>query len=123
MYGSLRAWASADTAQPDAVPVCRFYWPSQVLHFYTAFAFECDKLIKSPGPWILENAAAFYVLLPEAATGACPADSAPIYRLQVSSDHLFISSLADRNRILATGQEITPEGFGPLGVAFCSPVD
>ena len=52
--------ATAATAPSNAVPVCMlFYWPELTLHFFTAFAAECDALIAAGSPWLLETSSAF----------------------------------------------------------------
>jgi plastocyanin len=119
--GTFLAWASAATAPTKAVPVCRFYWPEFTLHFFTAFAAECDALIAAGSPWLLETSSAFYVLLPDATTGTCDEGSLPVYRLLVNNDHYFATSFARRADVLATTPNTQSEGYGPLGVAFCTP--
>jgi plastocyanin len=119
--GTFLAWASAATAPTKAVPVCRFYWPELTLHFFTAFAAECDALINAGSPWLLETSSAFYVLLPDATTGSCEEGSLPVYRLFANNDHYFATSFARRAEVLAATPQMQSEGYGPLGVAFCTP--
>ncbi len=119
--GAFLAWASAGTAPSNAVPVCRFYWPELTLHFLTAFSAECDALVSAGSPWLLETSSAFYVLQPDPTTGACEEGSLPVYRLFVGNDHYFASSFARRTEVLAATPDMQSEGYGPFGVAFCTP--
>jgi plastocyanin len=119
--GTFLAWPSAATAPTNAAPVCRFYWPGLTLHFFTAFAAECDALIAAGSPWVLETSSAFYVLLPDATTGSCEGGSLPVYRLFANNDHYFATSFARRAEVLAATPHMQSEGYGPFGVAFCTP--
>ena len=106
-----------------AVPVCRFYIPPPAnSHFFSAFAEECDAITAKFPSLVLETATAFYVYLPNAATGECPYPFRPVYRVwnqRVDTNHRFISDDLDRRlQMLAKGW--VPEGRGPLGVAWCS---
>jgi len=106
-----------------AVPVCRFYIPPALgdSHFYSAFAEECDAVIAQFPSFMLETRAAFYVYLPDRATGDCRPPFVPVYRLwnqRLDTNHRYIlQDLARRNQLLAQGW--LPEGYGPTGVAWC----
>jgi lysyl endopeptidase len=77
------AYSDPAVAPPDASPVCRFYLVPQYgdSHFYSADPAECAATaVKFAGQWIEESPALFYIQLPDKATGACPANTRPIYR-------------------------------------------
>jgi hypothetical protein len=107
-----------------AVPVCRFYIPPPEgpSHFFSAFAAECDAIPAKFPSLVLETAAAFYVYLPSADTGACPYPFRPVYRVwdqRADTNHRYVyNDLKLRQQMLAQGW--VPEGLGPLGVAWCS---
>lgn len=87
------------------------------------FQLECATISARPGPWILEDPQAFWVLPAEPTTGACAVDTMAVYRLFDSPEHYLTTSLDKRQRLLnpAYGVPAVPEGYGSLGVAFCAP--
>ncbi len=119
------AWPNAAVAPPNAVPVCRFYAPSPLIdsHFYTPFASECQYVIThDAGTWVLENPAAFYVLLPDAG-GNCQAGTVPVYRFfdnRNDANHRYSIDLTVRRAMI--NRSWVPEGEGPNAVIFCSPI-
>jgi hypothetical protein len=110
---------------PGSSVVCRFFSTAFGLkssHFYTAIATECDGL-RSNRDWQFE-AFAFHIALPDAA-GNCPTATGPVYRLYNNAqggapNHRFTTDLGLRNEFV-TNRGFTAEGYGPLGVGFCSP--
>ena len=111
-------------------PVCRYFIPPHS-HFLSASKAECDAVGTQHPEFVLETPAAFYVWLPNAATGECPSVLPkaagplfrPVYRLwngQADTNHRFTTSLAVRAEMIARGW--IPEGYGPLGVAMCAPL-
>jgi hypothetical protein len=111
-------------------PVCRYFIPPHS-HFLSASKAECDAVGAQNPDFVLETAAAFYVWLPNAATGECASVLPkaggplfrPVYRLwngRVDTNHRFTTSLAVRAEMIARGW--IPEGYGPLGVAMCAPM-
>ena len=124
------AYATPAEAQGAPVsPVCRFYIPPVHgdSHFLSASPAECaDVLAKvATDPnfsgYIEETSAEFYIALPDAASGACPAGTAPVYRLwnqRADSNHRYTADAATRTAMIARGY--APEGYGPLGVAVCT---
>ena len=118
---SFRAWSSAHAATS---PVCRFYMPPVVgdSHFFSASPVECsDAPIKFP-IFVFESAAVMHEILPEPVTGACPADTVPIYRVwnrRVDSNHRYVSDRALRDSMVARGY--VAEGYGPDAIVMCSP--
>jgi hypothetical protein len=110
-------------APAGAATVWRFFSttfnPSS--HFYTGIVAEYNALLSNPN-WELEGAV-FNTPMP-AADGTCPAGSIPIYRLfnngmSGAPNHRFTTDLNVRAQMIAAGW--TPEGFGAIGVVFCSP--
>ncbi len=111
-------------------PVCRFYIPPEhgSSHFFSASPAECadvaGRVAWDPNysGYIEETDAAFYVTLPNAATGACPANTIPVYRLwngRVDSNHRYTTDPNVRAQMVARGY--VAEGYGPNAVAMCTP--
>ncbi len=128
---SFAAYGSASAAPPGFVPVCRFYIPPEHgnSHFFTAFQDECATVVQRTATdpnysgYVFEWPSAFLVALPDATTGACPADTAPVYRLwnrRADSNHRYVTSEAVKAQMLARGY--VAEGFGPQAVAMCAPI-
>ena len=114
---------------PGLSPVCRFYIPPEHgnSHFLSASPAECAAVVaKIPvdpnfSNYFYETPAEFYIALPDASTGACPAGTAPVYRLwnqRADSNHRYMADAATRAAMVARGY--APEGYGPLGVAMCT---
>jgi hypothetical protein len=110
------------------VPVCRFYIPPGKgdSHFFSAWDVECSRILalRDTDPnyagYVHETPNAFFAVLPDLATGACPAGTRPVYRLwngRVDSNHRFTVSTAIKAQMVARG--FRPEGFGTEGVAMC----
>jgi len=105
-------------------PVCRFYAAGLInSHYYTASASECQFVQQRwPGVWNLETPAAFFVQVPDA-SGNCPAQTLPVYRFfdnRQDANHRYTVDLSVRRGMI--NRQWIPEGAGPNGVAFCSPV-
>jgi hypothetical protein len=124
---SFKGLDSADMS-PGAVPVCRFYGlPSAGLdsHFYSASTAECDAVKqKFAQSWLFESPNVFEMYLPNTTTGACPANTVPVYRLwnnRVDSNHRYTTSIATFDAMVAKGY--IAEGYGAPArpVAMCSP--
>jgi serine protease len=121
------AWTDPALAPPGTPlqSVCRFSSPLPLINsfIFTAVDSECQFMVAHyPGIWHLDTPSAFYVLRSDG-NGACAAGSLPIYR--------FFNNRNDANmrhtRDLTVRREMlnkkwAPYGFGPNGVAFCSPV-
>jgi len=119
--GSFTAYGIA--SPPFDVPVCRFYAPPALgdAHFLTAFADECAALQRPDSGFVVESTAAFYVAMPDAATGACAA-GVPIYRLwnpRGGADHRYVIGKVGRDQLVDVLRWYVSEGLGPDGVAFC----
>ena len=125
------AFASTAAAGGAAVdPVCRFYIPPQHgdSHFFSASPDECQAVLAKIGTdpdfsgYFYETPAEFYIALPDTTTGACPSGTAPVYRLwndRADSNHRYTADLPTRDAMVARGY--VPEGYGPMGVAMCTP--
>jgi serine protease len=110
-------------APPSARPVCRFYAAGLInSHFFTASQVECQYVLNHyPGIWKLEDAATFYIQVPDN-NGVCPDNTLPVYRFfdnRNDANHRYTVDLSVRRAMLNRGW--VPEGNGPNGVVFCSP--
>src|SRR5262249_24655129 len=129
--GQLAGWTRTGLAfsaypQPvaNAGPVCRFYMPPPYgdSHFYSASPAECAQVAAKFPYFDYESPALFYVALPDAVTGSCPAGTAPVYRVwnqRVDGNHRYTMSRAVRDRMVAAGW--IAEGYGNDAVIMCSP--
>jgi hypothetical protein len=122
-------YGSRTTAPSNYMPVCRFYIPPGKgdSHFFSASATECDAVNRQSqsdpnyAGVIKESDAAFFVAQPDANTGACPANTLPVYRLwnrRADSNHRYTTDPAIRAQMIARGY--VAEGYGPDGVAMCA---
>jgi hypothetical protein len=111
-------------------PVCRFYIPPVHgdSHFFSASPDECNAVLTKIGNdpnfsgYVEETPAEFYIALPNLATGACAAGTSPVYGLwkgRADSNHRYTADRATRDAMVARGY--IPEGYGPDGVAMCTP--
>ena len=81
-------------------------------------------MLANGSAWVLETAAAFYVAMPDAATGACPANTRPIYRFASTADptrRRYTAEVDVRDSMIRRGGW-TQEGIGaaPGQVAMCA---
>jgi serine protease len=103
--------------------VCRFYIPPAYgdSHYFSASPEECSG-VQVKFPVLLEETTnAFYIDLPDLATGACPAGTLAVYRLynnRADTNHRYTTSLSIRSDMIGKG--FVPEGYGLLGVAMCA---
>jgi hypothetical protein len=130
--GVLRGWErtgfrflahSAPTAGTN--PVCRFYLRPEVgdSHFYSADPAECQRVRNDFPSWIYESPSVFYVALPNTATGACPADTRPVWRFfnQRTTNHRYTTEVGLRDRLRFDPSWVA-EGYGPETVIMCAAV-
>ena len=106
-------------------PVCRYFIPPGS-HFLSASVDECNRTGQQHPEFVLETPAAFYIVLPDLATGECPRDIGygPIFV------HVFPPCIAcgttaptptidTRRRPLVRAEMIDKgwisEGYGPIG--------
>jgi hypothetical protein len=106
-----------------ARPVCRFYLPPpEDSHFFSASAAECAAVAAQHPTFLLENAAAFHIGLPDPVKGTCGPGETPVYRLwnqRPDTNHRYTIDRAVRASMLAQGW--IAEGDGPDAVAMCAP--
>jgi hypothetical protein len=108
-----------------ASPVCRYYLTPAVgnSHFYSASPAECDEVSRRFGAsWVFESPAVFFIRLPDAATGACPAETRPVWRFYNARtlNHRYTTEVTLRDRMRADLAWIG-EGYGPDQVIMCAP--
>jgi uncharacterized delta-60 repeat protein len=124
-YGS-----AASATGTSANPVCRFHIPPQHgnSHFFSADPVECaiavNKIDTDPNfsGYIEETSNAFYIDLPDKATGICPANTTPVYRLwnqAPASNHRYTTSVIVKDQMIANGW--VAEGYGPNAIDMCAP--
>jgi len=117
-YGAL------DPPPADLQPVCRLFLPPPdgPEHFYSASADECDSALRNIPGMVLETREAFLAALPDVATGACAANTVPLFRLWNRDargvSHRFVARKSTRDALVASGW--VSEGWGPDGVAMCT---
>ena len=111
-------------------PVCRYFIPPGS-HFLSASVDECNRTGQQHPEFVLETPAAFYIVLPDIATGECPRDIGygpifvtffPVYRLwnhRADTNHRFTMSTLIRAEMIDKGW--MSEGYGPMGVVMCAP--
>jgi hypothetical protein len=84
---------------------------------------ECDEVVtRWSDVWTLETHAAYYIQVPDKVTGACPADTQPVYRMYNNRpipNHRYVTDATLRDRM--TGAGWRAEGYGPEAVAMCAP--
>ena len=125
---TFQAFADAASGGAGTNPVCRFYIPPPAdSHFFSASSDECAAVLaKIPTDpnyrsFKLETSSAFFIALPDTATGACPAGTIPVYRLwngRADSNHRYTADPATKAQMLAKGY--MAEGDGPDAVVMCT---
>jgi len=132
LVGWTRTGESFDVVAPSAVtpytttPVCRLYGRPEAgldSHFYSASPAECQQTLdRFPSAWILESSNVFKVLLPDFASGSCPIETVPVYRVfngRSDANHRYTTFFSVRVEMIGKGW--IAEGYGPDGVAMCVP--
>jgi hypothetical protein len=119
-----QAFAAWPAYVDGAARVCRFYLPPAAgdSHFFSASRDECREVGERFPSFILEDAAVMFLALPDVSTGDCPLGTVPVYRLwnaRASTNHRYTTEPTSLQAMLAVGW--LSEGYGPLGVAMCSP--
>jgi YVTN family beta-propeller protein len=119
--------AYANSSGPaGSVAICRFFnehfWPKSS-HFYAPHGFGCESTPVLFPDWQLEDDKLFYAMLPDAASGACPVGTVPVYRLYNTGmgnapNHRFVTSFPERQSMIERGW--IAEGAG-IGVGMCVP--
>ena len=122
---SFNVYAPA-TAPAGSVAICRFFndhYAPKSSHFYAARGYGCEDTLALYPDWGLEDDKLFNTMLPNAASGACPTGTIPVYRLYnkgmgEAPNHRFVTSFAERQNMVNQGWEA--EGAG-IGVGMCAP--
>jgi len=137
------AYSDPSVAPAGTQPVCRFYLLPQFgdSHFYSADPAECAATaVKFAGSWAEESAALFYIQIPDPTTGACPANTRPVYRFvnRINQIHHRYTAEVDVRNCMYYGTNTTfdkdldcsayagtwtEEGYGapPNAPVMCSP--
>jgi hypothetical protein len=108
------AYTDPAVAPASAHPVCRFYLLPQYgdSHFYSADPAECAATAaKFAGSWVEESPALFYIEVPDPATGACPANTRPVYRFlnRANQIHHRYTAEVDVRNCMYYGSNPTPD--------------
>ncbi|MEP7328678.1 MAG: hypothetical protein ABI777_05660, partial [Betaproteobacteria bacterium] len=110
------------TPQPGTSDVCRFYIPPALgdSHFFGRGTVECnDTKTKFPA-LVVESLQYMQLTLPT--TGACPANTTPIYRVfsnRADANHRYMTDKVLRDLMVQSGW--LAEGDGPDLVVMCAP--
>ena len=110
-------------------PVCRFYIPPEHgnSHFFSPSPAECATVLQKTATdpnfsgYVYETPNAFYIALPDTATGACAAGTIPVFRLwnqRPDSNHRYTTDLAIKAQMIAAGY--VAEGYGTDPVDMCA---
>jgi hypothetical protein len=127
---TFQAYPSQESGGPGAQPVCRFYIPPEKgdSHFLSASVAECAAVLQKQmfdpayAGYVYETPSAFFIALPDTASGACPPATIPVYRLwnqRVDSNHRYTIDPAIKAQMVALG--FVAEGYGTDAVAMCAP--
>jgi hypothetical protein len=121
--GSSRIDADPGHERLRHLPLGRFYIPPAYgdSHFFSASVAECAQVQARYPFFDYETPSAFYVYLPDAATGACAQGAIPVYRVwdnRPDTNHRYTTDPAVRGQMVARGW--IPEGAG-IGVVACVP--
>jgi hypothetical protein len=122
------AYTDPAVAPAGAQPVCRYYVAPAFgdSHFYSASPAECAEVGRQfAAQWVFESSTVFYILLPNPATGACPAGSRGVYRFMNNANglhHRYTAEVDVRDSIIKDGGW-TQEGYGtpPDAPVMCTP--
>ena len=105
-------------------PVCRFYGRPEAgldSHFYSTSPAECQAVIdRFSAAWSYESGDVFVAYLPDPATGNCPLNTTPLYRVydnRSDVNHRYTTSIDIRSQMINAGW--MPEGDGLNAVAMC----
>jgi len=117
-----KAFATLTVARDDTSPICRFYIPPNLgnSHFFGRGTTECNGTAAANPTFVLEDPAFMHMVIP--AAGACPAGTAPVYRVfsnRPDANHRYTIERAVRDDMVAHGW--IAEGDGPDRVVMCAP--
>ncbi len=122
------AYADPSVAPAGVQPVCRLHAPPPYgdARFYSANAQECAAMLaQAEQHWISETAAAFYIQVPGAVSGQCPAGTHAVYRFLDDASpprRRYTAEVDLRDALIADGGW-TQEGGGraPNRAVMCAP--
>jgi hypothetical protein len=118
---SFNAYLAGGNTGGSVNPVCRYYGnPLRGLdsHFYSADTAEClavylryvyphvNQYPQYPPDWLYESDNVFQIDLPDMASGVCPVQTIPVYRLwnqRSDSNHRYTTSAAIKAEMIAAG--------------------
>jgi hypothetical protein len=112
-------------ARSGTSPVCRFYLPPENgdSHFYSASPAECDQVKAKFSSFVYEAGDVMNIGLPHAATGLCPPQWQPVYRIwnngRTGSNHRYTTDRGLRDKMVAT-MGYVKEGYGKDAVIMCA---
>jgi hypothetical protein len=128
-FGWVRTGQSFPAYVPGSLGVNGFVWryyglPSAGLdsHFFTLAVPEQNVLNLEPDKWVVERQDAFELLQPLTATGYCPPNTIPAYRLwnnRADGDHRYTTDTVIKRTMIGKGY--IAEGYGPDAVFMCAP--
>ena len=93
-------------------------------HFYSASPAECAATaLEHPIDWIYESPNVFYIPLPDTTTGACPANTLPIWRFfnRRTINHRYTPEVTMRDEMRSDPFTWVAEGYGPDARIMCTP--
>ncbi|HEY1328875.1 MAG TPA: hypothetical protein VGI14_18190 [Casimicrobiaceae bacterium] len=127
---SFKVFPSAVAGGAGVNAVCRFLIPPEHgdSHFFSASIDECNAVLAKIGVdpnysgYVEETPDAFFVALPDTASGACPAGTIPVYRLfnnRADANHRYTTDPTVKAAMIARGY--VAEGYGPDATIMCAP--
>jgi hypothetical protein len=126
---TFKVYPADGTAPFPLSPVCRFYIPPEHgnSHFFSAVPAECATVLAHVATdanysgFVEETDRAFFVALPDLATGACPPGAVPVFRLydnRADVNHRYTTDPAVKAAMVAAGW--IAEGYGNDSVIMCA---
>ena len=119
------AYADPFSSPYPATGVCRFRADSPLIdsYFFSASAAQCNYVsAHASSSWKLQSAAAFYIPVPDG-DGNCPGGTVPVYRFDNNRQDFNQRHTIDLSvKRAMLNRAWVPDGAGPRGVAFCSPI-
>jgi hypothetical protein len=122
------AFTDPALAPAGAQPVCRLYSPPPYgdTRFYSASATECAATLDQAGShWLSETAAAFYIQVPSALSGTCPAGTQAVFRfLDTTSGtrRRYTAEVDLRNALRDEARWSADGGKAPNRTVMCAPL-
>ena len=103
-------------------PVCQIYGTSET-NAESVSVPECQAVINDPASYPGWSANEFYLLSPDAATGACPDGAEPVWRFlnEHNASRRYTTDHTVRDAMREDPSTWMPEGYGPDSVTMCTP--